>query len=87
MADTWGGSFGSAWGSSWGDASVASPTVQAREPYSPRYRRGPMVWLDEQGNEIELFFDPGGGQHIRMKPKVKKPYKPVRMIRIPRKDS
>ena len=59
--------------------------VRARaQEFSPRYRRGPMVWIDEQGNEVELFFDEGGGRHIRMKPKVKKPYKPVRGIRFRR---
>ena len=47
-------------------------------------RRRPMRWIDTKGNEVDLLIDEGGGRHLMVRPTGKKPYKPVRGIRMPR---
>ena len=49
-----------------------------------RCRRRPMRWIDTKGNEVDLLIDEGGGRHLMVRPTGKKPYKPVRGIRMPR---
>ena len=63
-------------GGSYTHASVSKP--------SERQRRRPMRWVDEDGNEVDLVMDEGGSRHLLVRPTGKKPYKPVRGIRVPR---
>ena len=69
----------------WSEDYSYSPTVSSScsERFC-RVPRGRMMWVDSEGNIVERFHDEAGGTHIRVVPTWKKPYKPVRGIRMPR---